>query len=134
MMILIWNQSLFTKIKESNIPNDCKHFYIALTLFESGWHKHPEAIKKHNYSGFKEHNKLKTFESETEYVEYFQNWFIRKKIYSEKSFKKYILSGKYNIASKKQLVKYLNDILKIKKRIKKYDNFRKPIAKDSTKS
>lgn len=121
-MILILNQSICSKIENSNIPEDCKKFYIALTILESSWHKNKSAVKKNNYSGFKYRNKLKIFSSEKAYVIFFEKWFKRYKIHSEKDFHNHILSGKYAILSKPKIRLYLNNILKIKnKYIKRYD-------------
>ncbi len=122
MMIL--NQSICSKIENSNIPQDCKYFYIALTLLESTRHTAKNAIINNNYSGFLKHNKLKRFKSEEEYIAYSERWFHRKNINNEKQFCNYILAGKYAVLSKKQLYSYLNKILKIKNQYVRKNKFR----------
>ena len=126
LLIVALSQSICMKIKNSNIPEDCKNFYIALTIYESGWHKNKSAVLKNNYSGFRKNNRLKTFSSEKEYVIFFEEWFKKNHIRSENDFHRHILLGKYAMLSKNQLKIYLNKILKIKtKYIKKHDNVRK---------
>lgn len=103
-------------ISNSDIPNDCKQLYLAITIKESNWHKNHKAIRYNNYSGFMQHNKLMKFNSLKHYITFSEQWFIRKHIKTEYDLIKFIKAGKY---AKNPKV-YLKDVLKIKKSINNY--------------
>jgi hypothetical protein len=114
------NDIVATGISCSNIPNDCKQLYLAITIKESGWHNSKNAIKKNNYSGFIRNGKLIKFSSIFHYITFSEKWFKRKHIRNENDLIILIKKGKYANLSKKELKIYLKDVLKIKKLIKHY--------------
>lgn len=102
-------------IYDSNIPQDCKKLFLALTIFESNWHNNHRAILLNNYSGFMSKGKLKKFKSLDVYKRFVEIWFHRKKIRNRKQFMSLILRGKYANLSKSNCKKYLDKLVSIEK-------------------
>ena len=102
-------------IYESSIPQDCKKFFTAITIFESNWHTNKRAIKTMNFSGFMVHGKLKKFETLPHYINFTEHWFKRKHIENRKDFVHLILNGKYAKQSESNCRKYLSNIVRIEK-------------------
>ena len=116
------NDNVTMGISHSNIPNDCKLLYLAMTIKESGWHKNKKAVKCNNYAGFKRNNRLIKFNSTYHFIEFSEKWFIRSNIKTEKDLIRLLKSGKYANQNKKGLEIYVKSLLQIKKSIKQYYN------------
>jgi len=116
------NDNVATGIFSSNIPDDCKQLYLAITIKESGWHKNKNAVIKNNYSGFMLNGSLMKFATLSHYLTFSEKWFIRKNIKNEKDLIKLIKQGRYANLSKKQLAVYLQQLLIIKNKTKYLSN------------
>ena len=106
-----------TSIYESSIPPDCKKLFLALTIFESSWHKNKRAVSLNNYSGYMYKGRLKHFKSLYVYKKFVEKWFQKKHIKNRKQFEQLILNGKYANLSKNNCKKYLKNIIRIEKTI-----------------
>lgn len=101
---------------DSNIPEDCKSLYIAVTIKESGWYKNRNAINKNNYSGFRMRGKLIRFKSLNSYQSYLENWFKRKHIYNRNHLYKLLNSGRYcKFNNNRERYLYIRSIKQIEK-------------------
>ena len=102
-------------IYESNIPQDCKKFFTAITVFESNWHTNKRAVSLNNYSGYMFKGRLKKFGTLPHYINFTEHWFKRKHIKNRKDFVHLILNGKYAKQSESNCRKYLSNIVRIEK-------------------
>lgn len=112
-------------IYSSHIPNDSKKLFLAITIRETN-HTNERAILLNNYSGFRESycvNKrkhifkyrLKRFKNLNQYMCFTEGWFKRKHIRNRDLLLKYVKDGKYAHLPKKDLKKYVRDIVNIEK-------------------
>lgn len=106
-----------TKVKHaiyaSNIPQDCKKFFTAITVFESNWHTDKRAVAMMNFSGFMYKGRLKKFGTLPHYINFTEHWFKRKHIHNRHNLVQLILKGKYAKLSKKDCKKYLSNVERI---------------------
>ena len=112
------NPEITNLITNSNIPQDCKMLYLAVTIKESGWHRNKKAVFRNNYSGFITKKGLKVFTSLSSYQLYVEKWFKRKHIRNHTHLYNLLKSGRYcRFRNKEEKYIYMNSIDKIQKQI-----------------